>query len=142
MEMFTRSDVLAYMRLHRLVVVATLGEAGEPQAALVGVGCTDDLHVVFDTVTTSRKHANLLRDKRIAITFSGPDEKTLQLEGVASPVSVSDGRDAGYREAYYAVWPECREHLTWPDLAYWRVVPHWARYSDYDRGPLIREFNF
>jgi hypothetical protein len=48
--------------------------------------------------------------------------------------------DRLYREAYCAVWPECRPHRAWPNIAYWRIVPERIRYRDYDRGPLVMEF--
>ncbi len=133
------ADLLAYMRGHRLAVVATVGRYGEPQAALVGVAVTDDFEIVFDTMDTSRKHANLTADPRAAVTFSGPGERTLQIEGVARAVSTSDVADAAWREAYYAAWPNGRERLAWPGLAYWRIGPRWLRFSDYDAGPLIVE---
>ena len=141
-ETFTEAQLLKYMRSHRLAVVATVGQQGEPQGALVGVGSTDALEIVFDTLSTTRKHVNLERDKRVAVTFSGPDEKTLQLQGVAFAVSTTRDEDHRYREAYYATWPEGREHLQWPRLAYWAISPRWARYSDYDLGPLIAEFRW
>ncbi len=139
---FSTQELLAYVRLHKLAVIATVGEGGEPQAALVGVGATDALDIVFDTLSTSRKHANLKRDNRIAITFSGPGEKTLQVQGVAFPVSSIDDCDKVYREGYYATWPDGRDRVDWPNLVYWRIAPRWARYSDYDRGPLIAEFGW
>jgi PPOX class probable F420-dependent enzyme len=142
MESFGKPEMLAYMRGHKLAVVATIGADGGPQSALVGVGVTHALQVVFDTVSTSRKHANLQRDPRIAVTFSGPAEQTLQYEGVAFPVSVAGAEDQAYRQAYYESWPDGRQRLQWPNLVYWRIVPRWARYSDYDRGPLIVEFDW
>jgi general stress protein 26 len=139
---FDRADLLRYVRLHTLAVVATSGPDGEPQSALVGVGCTDSLELVFDTLSTTRKHQNLMRDARIAVTFSGPGEKTLQLEGLALTVSLAGVEDATYREAYYRSWSSGRDRLEWPGLVYWRISPRWARYSDYDRGPLIAEFRW
>ena len=116
------------MRLHKLAVIATIGADGAPQSALIGVGATDALELVFDTLSTTRKH--------------GPGEQTLQYEGVALPVSIVSAEDEVYRQAYYEAWPEGRQHLQWHNLVYWRVVPRWARYSDYDRGPLILEFHW
>jgi len=142
MQSFTEAELLKYVRAHRLAVVATIGEQGEPQGALVGVGSTDALEIVFDTLSTTRKHANLVRDKRVAVTFSGPGEKTFQLQGVAFAVSKAGDKDRRYREAYYARWPEGREHLQWESLAYWAISPRWGRYSDYDLGPLIVEFSW
>ena len=142
MESFGKPELLAYMRRHKLAVVATIGANNGPQSALVGVAVTHAFEVIFDTLSTTRKHANLRRDHRIAVTFSGPDEQTLQYEGEALPVSVAGAGDEVYRQAYYEAWPEGRQHLQWQNLVYWRVVPRWARYSDYDRGPLILEFHW
>ncbi len=130
------------MRGHPLAVVATIAADGGPQAALVGVGVTDDLEVIFDTVSTSRKHANLLADPRAAVTFSDPGEQTLQFEGAAAPVSTTDPSGAAWPEAYYRAWPDGPARLAWPGLVYWRIMPRWLRYSDYDRGPLIFERRF
>lgn len=127
------------MRRHKLAVVATIGPDGGPQSALVGVGVTHEFEIVFDTLSTTRKHANLQRDSRIAVTFSGPDEQTLQYEGVALPVSVAGAEDEVYRQVYYEAWPVGPQRAHWQNLVYWRVTPLWARYSDYDRGPLIVE---
>jgi len=139
---FSKTDVLAYMRKQSLAVVSTCSANGAPQGALVGIAATDSMEVIFDTVSTSRKHQNLSRDSRVAVTFSGPDEQTLQLEGVAHPVSTSEPSDAAYRETYLLAWPDGRERLTWPNLSYWRISPRWARYSDFNRGPLIAEFRW
>ncbi len=142
MASFGKTEMLLYMRRHKLAVVATIGPDGGPQSALVGVGSTEALEIVFDTLSTTRKHRNLLHDSRIAVTFSGPDEQTLQYQGLAVPVSLTGAADEVYREAYYAAWPDGRERTHWQNLVYWRVVPRWARYSDYDRGPLIVEFGW
>jgi hypothetical protein len=136
------SELLAYMRCHKLAVVGSLGTDGAPQAALVGIAVTDDLQVVFDTVSTSRKHQNLLRDSRACVTFSGPGEQTLQMEGNATPVSMTDSDDAVYLSAYYQAWPDGQARAKWPKISYWRIAPRWVRYSDYDRGPLIVERRF
>ncbi len=139
---FGKPELLAYMRAHKLAVVSTIAADGGPQSALVGVGTTDAFEVVFDTLSTTRKHANLLRDRRIAVTFSGPAEMTLQYEGAATAVSSTGHADALYREAYYSAWPDGRTRVHWANLVYWRVTPRWARYSDYDRGPLMVEFQW
>jgi len=139
---FGKADVLAYMRQHRLAVLSTRTADGTPQGALVGVATTDSMALIFDTVSNSRKHENLLRDRRVAVTFCGPEERTLQLEGVALPVSKTGSEDAVYREAYYLTWPDGRERLKWPNLSYWRILPSWARYSDFSLGPLIEEFRW
>lgn len=142
MDNFTKSELLAYMRAHKLAVVATVNGSGTPEAALVGVGVTDKHELIFDTVSASRKHANLVLRPRIAVTFSGPGEQTLQYEGIAFPISTEGAEDAAYRETYYAAWPDGPDRLSWDGLVYWGVTPVWARYSNFDRGPLITEFSW
>lgn len=139
---FGKSELLAYRRTRRLAVVSSNGERGGPQSALVGIAVTPRHEVIFDTVTDSRKHANLVRDPRASIVFGGADEKTLQLEGVARSLATQGRADAELREIYYSVWPAGRDRLVWPNLAYWCVSPRWARYSDFDLGPLIQTFDW
>jgi hypothetical protein len=139
---FTKTELFGYMRSHRLAVVSSIGPRGEPQAALVGIAVSPLCEVIFDTVANSRKHANLLRDPRASLTFSGPAEKTLQLEGIAKPVPVSGTEGAELRSLYYEAWPDGRDRLSWPKLSYWCISPQWARYSDFDRGPLLQEFRW
>jgi hypothetical protein len=141
-DTFSKSELLFYMRGHKLAVVATVNQSSAPEAALVGVGVTDKHELVFDTISFTRKHENLFLRPRIAVTFSGPGEQTLQYEGIAFPLSSDGAEDAAYREAYYAAWPDGRERLNWAGLVNWGVTPIWARYSDFGRGPLIAEFNW
>lgn len=142
MTSFTKKDLLQYLQEARLASVSTIGTDGEPQSALVGIGVTVDLQIIFDTVSTSRKHHNLLQDPRIAVMVAGPGEKTLQYQGIAVPVSLDGVEDKKFRDAYYASWPDGVERLSWKGISYWRIVPSWARYSDFDAGPQIVELDF
>jgi pyridoxine/pyridoxamine 5'-phosphate oxidase len=133
--------LLAYMRGHKLAVIATVDASLRPQSALMGVAVTDTLELVFDTLASSRKHANLLARPHAAATFSGPGERTLQFEGDAFAVSREGERSAVYREAYYSAWPDGRLRAAQPGIVYWAVKPRWARFCDFD-GPLIQEFRW
>jgi pyridoxine/pyridoxamine 5'-phosphate oxidase len=135
-----KSDLLTWLRAQKLAVIGTTGDDG-PQGAVVGIAVTDAFEIVFDTVTDSRKHANLLKHPRASLTI-WHEETTVQLEGIAHPVSVTAASDASYRDAYYAAWPDGRDRLNWPKITYWRITPVWARYSDFAKGPLIEEFRF
>jgi hypothetical protein len=142
MTAFGKPELLPYMRSARLGVVSSLAPGGAPQSALVGIATTDDFEIVFDTVATSRKHANMLADNRVSLVIAGPAEQTLQLDGHCAEVPVNGTTGADFREAYYRAWPDGRDRLAWPGIAYWRISPKWARYSDFDRGPLIAEFRW
>ena len=128
----TPSDFLAFLRQHRLAVVSTVRD-GAPQAAVVGIAVTDALEIVFDTVTTSRKYANLIADPRVALVAGWDYGQTVQVEGVAD---VPSGHEVtACKQVYFAVWPDGRERERWPDIAYIRVRPRWLRYSDYSAAP-------
>jgi pyridoxamine 5'-phosphate oxidase-like protein len=142
MPTFGRNELAAYMRGHKLVVISTVNSKSEPEAALMGVGITDALELVFDTTSRSRKHGNLLARPRAAATFFGPGEQTLQYEGVAIPVSATEPADRDYRERYYTAWPDGRSRLHWDGLVYWRLKPLWARYSRFDPPTIIEEFHW
>jgi pyridoxine/pyridoxamine 5'-phosphate oxidase len=136
----THAELLTFLRQHRFAVVSTVHN-GAPQAALIGIAVTDAFDIVFDTVTTSRKYANLISDPRVALVVGWDYGRTLQIEGVADVLS-GDELDA-CKQVYFAMWPDGRERETWPDITYIRVRPRWLRYSDLSAAPpRIEEFTF
>jgi pyridoxine/pyridoxamine 5'-phosphate oxidase len=139
---FGKSELLDYMRSHRLVVVGSIAQDGRPQSALVGMAVTLRHEIIFDTMSDSRKHGNLKRDARASVAFCGPGEKTLQLEGSARQLAIHDAADSVLYEVYYAAWPEGRQRLAWLGIAHWCIRPTWARYSDLTATPLIKTFDW
>lgn len=125
----TRADLLAFLRRHRLCVVTSLSSLGAPQAAVVGFGVSDDLEIVFDTLATSRKIANLRREPRVAIVVGWDDEQTVQIEGIADQPQGAEL--ARLKSVYFEVYADGVERQAWKDITYVRVRPTWARYSDF-----------
>ena len=127
-----RHGLLAYLRAHRYVVLSSLGPGGAPQAAVVGYGVSDALELVFDTLSSTRKYANLRADPRVAlVVYSG--ESTAQLEGVADfPEGAELER---LRNDYFFAFPDGRERLAWPGITHVRVRPRWVRVSDFETDP-------
>jgi Pyridoxamine 5'-phosphate oxidase len=140
-----KSDLFKFMAGHKLGVLGSISVEGSPQSALVGIAVTPELEIIFDTVASSRKYANLLANLAASFVVGLGDkstgEVTVQFEGQAfQPTGAELAR---YQQVYFARWPECRDHLSWPGIAYFVVKPKWIRYSDYDqRPPLIEEFTF
>ncbi|MGY3620890.1 pyridoxamine 5'-phosphate oxidase family protein [Bradyrhizobium sp. USDA 10063] len=128
----TRAELHAVLRKHRLAVVSTIGPAS-PQAAVVGIAVTETLDIVFDTLSTSRKYANLRADPRVALVIGWDAEQTVQYEGIADLPAGAD-LDA-CKQTYFATWPDGREREQWPDIAYVRIRPRWVRYSDFAMTP-------
>jgi len=77
-------ELLAFLRSHRLAVLATSSSAGEPRAAVMGFAVTDRFEFVFDTLASTRKVPNLRENPRVALVVGGlaaGDERTAQVEG-------------------------------------------------------------
>ena len=128
----TPASLLPFLRRHRLALVSTVRD-GAPQAAVVGFAVTDTLDIIFDTLSTSRKYANIIADPRVALVIGWDAEQTVQVEGLAD---VPDGdKLTAYKEAYFAVWPDGRERERWPHIAWVRVRPRWLRFSDFSQAP-------
>jgi pyridoxine/pyridoxamine 5'-phosphate oxidase len=128
-----RAELLAFLRRHRLAVEASVSTSGAPQAAVVGIAVTDALELVFDTLSSTRKFANLRADPRIALVVGWDAERTAQLEGT---VDFPTGDELErIRAAYFVVHPDGRDRLAWPGLVHARVRLTWARYSDFTTDP-------
>jgi general stress protein 26 len=135
-------DLLAFLRRHTLAVQASVTSDRAPQAAVVGVAFTNEYEIVFDTLASTRKAANLRQNPAVAFVIGGVnegDERTVQYEGLADePAGAELER---LKSVYYAVYPDGPSRTSWPGLIYIRVRPTWIRYSDYGADPpLIVEF--
>jgi PPOX class probable F420-dependent enzyme len=131
------ADLLAFLRRHRLCVQASVTAAGAPQAAVVGYGVSDDLEIVFDTLGTTRKMANLRRDPRTALVIGWDEEQTVQIEGVADEPTGAEL--ARLKLVYFAAYADGPTRESWPHMTYVRVRPTWARYSDFRPGGGVVE---
>jgi pyridoxine/pyridoxamine 5'-phosphate oxidase len=130
----------SFMARQRYGVVSSVSSEGIPQSALMGIAVTPELEIVFDTVKTSRKYPNLVERAKCSVVVGWEGEQTVQFEGVA--VELRGEELQRYQEIYFAVWPEGRERLRWPAIAYFVVRPRWIRYSDYERKPpLVAEIS-
>lgn len=129
--MMTRDDICAYAKQHRLAVLASTAADG-PQAAIVGVAVTDDLALIFDTLNTSRKYANLKADARVAFVI-GEGAQTLQYQGIAE--ELAGDALACCKPLYFAVWPDGPARESLPGITYFRVRPTWLRHSDFSVEP-------
>jgi pyridoxine/pyridoxamine 5'-phosphate oxidase len=130
-----------FLNRQKLGVLSTIGPSGEPQSALVGIAVTPSLEIIFDTVSKSRKSANLVCDERVAFVVGWEGERTVQYEGAAREISSTE--IGPYHEVYFRQFPDGPERLKWEGIQYYVVTPKWIRYSNYDVGPPeIVEFTF
>jgi hypothetical protein len=128
-----KAGLYSFMVRFRYGVVSSISKAGTPQSALVGIATTPELEIVFDTVKTSRKYSNLIERPSCSFVVGWEEEQTVQFEGLA--MEPQGDELSHYQQAYFAVWPECRAHLSWPEITYFVVRPRWIRYSNFDKNP-------
>jgi uncharacterized protein YhbP (UPF0306 family) len=127
----TKAELVAFIGKQRHGVQASVAAAGQPQAAVVGIAVTDAAELIFDTLSSTRKCANLRRDPRIAFVITD-DERTVQYEGLADePTGAELDR---CKAIYFRKFPDGPTRLAWPGITYFRVRPTWIRFSDFS-GP-------
>ena len=138
-----RSELLAYLRSHQLGVLGTLAASGQPQGALVGYAVTTDLEILFDTLRTTRKYANMMANPRVSFTVGNTvgkgDERTVQYEGIAEELAGESL--AQLQPVYFAKWPDGVARTTWPHITWFVIRPRWIRYSDFNI-PMTQEWSF
>lgn len=130
------------MRANPLATLATIAANGAPAAALVGVATSEQLELVFDTLDTTRKFRNVLRESRVAVVFGKAgaytpgkhDERTLQYEGNADVPSREELKRV-QEEIYFKQFPDGRARMKWAHIAYVCIQPMWIRYSNYNVNP-------
>ena len=130
-----------FISKNKYAVLSTVTKDNLAEAALVGIAVTTDLKIIFDTVTTSRKYENLIKNPSIAFVIGWDNEQTIQYEGNAK---ITSGNELdGLLEIYFSVFPEGRERKeNLKDIVYFCIEPKWIRYSDFNIPIQIEEINF
>ena len=131
-----KSELLRFLLTHKWTVQSSVSRSGAPQSALVGFAVTERFEMVFDTLDTTRKAANLKGDSRIAFVVGGwrdGDERTVQYEGIAD---FPEGDELQrLKTVYFAAFPDGPSRQTWPGITYVRARPLWIRYSNFNTSP-------
>lgn len=126
---------------NRLAVISTAHQDGAPESAVINIGSTEDLELIFDTLSTYRKYSNLQKDSRVAFVIGWDQNITVQYEGNALELSGKE-LDA-YKEAYFTKNPKARKWEARPETRYFKVTPRWIRYSDLGQKPwFVQEIRF
>src|SRR5271170_6352354 len=123
-----------FIRARKLAVISTTSPEGDPQSALVGVAVSPSLHIIFDTVKSSRKYRNLEADPRISLVTGWDGEITVQYEGTAIEPEGELLQQA--KNLYFETWPDGVERQQWPGITWFLITPEWIRYSDFNTGRI------
>ena len=139
--LFLQPSCCRASRAQPWAIEATVTPQGAPQAAVLGVAITDRWELLFDTVTQSRKHQNLVKNPRVAFVIGWEHERAAS--AVRRHRRDSDGSGAARRPVpSLRRFPDGPTRQTWPGLVYWRVRPTWIRYSNFNvTPPIIQEWD-
>lgn len=136
----TLAEVRAFIDSCGLGVLGTFSASGVPQTAVMGIAVSPELEIIFDTLTTTRKYANLKAHPQCSISI-WKGEFAVQYEGVAEELSGEDR--TRYLDIYFQKMPDGRDRLSWPGITHFVVRPTWVRLSDYNvRPPRIEQHTF
>jgi general stress protein 26 len=132
-----RQDALAFLRRNKTGVLATAGHDNLPHASVVHYTADDKFSVYIMTLTNSRKYQALKAHPQVAFTvFTEDTPQTLQMEGMAQDISMSDTAGSKKDELFevlntnpffYAPISKLDIH----DTAIVWIRPKWMRWADY-----------
>ena len=125
-----RDEVFKFVDGEGMGVLATVGQDGSPEAALMGVVATPELELVFDTVKSSRKYPNLKSNPQVALVIGCRSEITVQYEGIAE--ELAGDALTKYKQIYFTKFTDGPTRESWPGITYFVVRPKWVRYCDYN----------
>jgi uncharacterized pyridoxamine 5'-phosphate oxidase family protein len=123
-------EVYEFMGSERLGVLATVSEDGTPEAALMGIAATPQLELIFDTLNSTRKYANIKKNPSVAFVIGCSSEISVQYEGIAE--ELSGDSLTKYKAIYFSKFTDGPARENWLGMTYFVVRPRWVRYCDYN----------
>lgn len=119
----------------KIAVLATVNKSGQPEAAVIQFGETENLEIIFDTLTEShyRKYKNLQKNQAVALVIGWDEDITVQYEGQAREIKGEEAEK--YKRVFFQKNPGAEKWDQNPEIRYFVVTPKWIRYADYDGKP-------
>jgi len=138
----TTEFIYHFIRTHKYAVIATVSADHASESACIGIAVNHKLHIIFETLSDSRKYNNLLLNPKISLVIGWENEETIQYEGIAK-VSVNPVPEE-LMNTYFEVFPDGRNRIDHvKNIAYCWIEPQWIRYSDFTGSvPFIKEIRF
>lgn len=128
----TLDELLIIARRQHYVAMSTSGETG-PQSSTMRCAVGDKFELVFGTLVTSRKFANMQRDPRVAVLLWN-SLFSMQIEG---SFDLPDGQELDRLKAVFSrAFPaDFRDREARPAHRFFRVTPRWLRLCDFADEP-------
>ncbi|KKR93313.1 MAG: hypothetical protein UU41_C0020G0003 [Candidatus Roizmanbacteria bacterium GW2011_GWA1_41_13] len=125
--------ILDFIKKQKLAVISTVGIDNKPESAVLEFGETEELELIFDTLTSSRKYKNLQTNKNVSFVVGWDENITVQYEGIAE--EVKEKMQKRYQQAYWNKNPKAQRWESTEGITYFKVAPKWIRYSDLNKNP-------
>lgn len=78
--------ILEFIKKEKLAVLATVGET-VPESSVLEFGETDNLEIILDMFTASRKYKNMKANPNVSLVIGWDEDITIQYEGIAEELS-------------------------------------------------------
>ncbi len=75
--------ILDFIKKQKLAVISTITPKNTPQSAVLEFGETNNLEIIIDMFTSSRKYKNLQTNPNVSLVIGWDENITVQYEGVA-----------------------------------------------------------
>lgn len=131
--MDNKKIILEFIKKQKLAVISTVGKDQKPESAVLEFGETDDLEIIFDCFSSSRKYKNLMTNKNVSLVIGWDENITVQYEGVAEELVGAEKEK--YQKIYWIKNPKAERWSKQEGIAYFKVKPEWIRYSDLNEHP-------
>lgn len=119
--------------LSKYCTISTNGTNGWPESATVGFAA-DELTLVFATWKKTRKYKNIEQDTRVSFVFGFESGLQVQYEGRVEAIE----KNHPLVERYLERKPGAVQYMNDPEYVFFKVLPVWARYSDFRAQPNER----
>ena len=131
--MDNKQIIFDFIKKQKLAVISTVGVDNKPESAVLEFGETEELELIFDTFTSSRKYKNLQTNKNVSFVIGWDEDITVQYEGVAEEIRGEDAKK--YKQAYWDKNPKAKRWELREGIVYFKATPKWIRYSDLNKDP-------
>lgn len=129
-----KEKISNFLENNKFAVISSNSISGYPESAIVGISNTDENHVVFRSLSNSRKNQNIKLNPKVSLVVLSDNKewKTLQIEGLArlltkEEASVVEDKHCEKNKAYEAFkGHELNE--------YFMIEITWGRYCDLSPG--------
>lgn len=136
-----RKLILDFIKKQNLAVLSTVTPENTSQSAVLELGETDDLEIIFDTFSSTRKYRNIKQNNNVSLVIGWDENITVQYEGLAEELLGEEKEK--YKKIYFKKNPKAQRWENKPGMTYFKVKQTWIRYSDLNKHPWeIHEITF